>query len=146
MIIKLIVASATVLVILVSIIVILNVDFEQHKDNFNNDNDKFTGKWRLISTESDIPEDDVSDTTEEPDNIVNYETFEFLSNGTYYHVIDENNYSGSWEINNSILVLTKDELFEVFSYNYVFSDNNFRVTLSTIEDPTNMLEFEKIII
>ncbi len=144
MIIKLIVASATALVIIMSIIVILKVDLQENKNNFTNDTDKFIGKWRLINTESDIPEDQVPDTTEESENIVNYEMYEFLSNGTYYHVLDEKNSSGSWKINNSILVLTEDELYEIFSYNYIFSNDNNRVTLSTIEDPTNMLEFEKL--
>jgi hypothetical protein len=30
------------------------------------------------------------------------------------------------------------------SYEYVFSDNNNRVTLNIVENPKNLLEFEKI--
>ena len=144
MIIKLLGAIATILVILMSIFVILKINSEENKDNSMSDVDKFVGKWGLINTE----ENENPDTTEEPDNFVDYETYEFLSNRTYHHVVDEDNSSGVWEINNSILVLRMDDSFGVLpvSYEFVFSDNNHRVTLSLIEDPDTFLEFEKIIV
>jgi len=148
MIIKLLGAVAAILVILMSVFVILKVNSVENKDNSISDVDKFVGKWRLINTEADEGVDEIPDTTEEPDNFVGYETYEFLSNGTYYHVVDEDNSSGVWEINNSRLLLTVDEPFGVLpeSYEYVFSDDNHRVTLNLIEDPENFLEFEKMII
>ena len=146
MIIKLLGAIAAILVILMSIFVILKVNSEENKDNSISDVDKFVGKWRLINTEADASEDEIPDTTEEPDNFVDYETYEFLSNGTYYHIVDEDNTSGVWEVNKSILVLKFDEPFGGLSvsYEFVFSDDNQRVTLNLIEDPENFMEFEKI--
>lgn len=147
MIIKLLTAIATILVILISIFVILKINSEENIDNSISDVDKFVGKWRLINSEADSFEDEIPDTTEEPDSFVDNETYEFLSSGIYYHVVDEDNTSGVWEINNSMLVLTVDEPFGVLpvSYEFVFSDDNHRVTLSLIEDPGNFMEFEKVI-
>jgi len=146
MIIKLLGAIAAILVILMSIFVILKVNSEENKDNSISDVNKFVGKWRLINTEADASEDEIPDTTEEPDNFVDYEIYEFLTNGTYYHVMDEDNTSGFWEVNKSLLVLNVDEPFGALpvSYEFVFSDNNQRVTLNLIKDPENFMEFEKI--
>ena len=60
--------------------------------------------------------------------------------------MDEDNTSGFWEVNKSLLVLKFDEPFGALpvSYEFVFSDNNQRVTLNLIEDPENFMEFEKI--
>ena len=147
MIIKLLGAIAAILVITMSILVILKINFEENKDNSIIDIDKFVGKWRLIDTEADASEDEIPDITEEPNNFIDYETYEFLSNGTYYHVMDEDNTSGLWSINNSMLVLTFDESFDILpvSYEFVFSDFNHRVTLTLAEDPENFMEFEKVI-
>ena len=147
MIIKLLAAVATILVILMSLFVILKVNFEENEDNSISDVDKFVGKWRLITSEADASEDEIPDTTEEPDTLVDYEMYEFLSNGTYYHVADDDNTSGVWEINNSMLVLILDVPFAnvSISYKYAFSDDNHRITLSIVEDPENFMEFEKVI-
>ena len=148
MMIKLLGAIAVILVIFMSIFVILKVNFEENKDKIINDAEKFVGKWRLINTEAGESDDEIPDITEEPDNFTNYETFEFLYNGTYYHVVDADNTSGVWEINDSLLVLTMDESFGVLpvSYEYVFSDDNHMITLNLIEDPEISSEFEKIIV
>ena len=148
MMIKLLGAIAVILVIFMSIFVILKVNFEENKDKTINDAEKFVGKWRLINTEAGESDDEIPDITEEPDNFTNYETYEFLYNGTYYHVVDEDNTSGVWEINDSLLVLTVDASFGVLpvSYEYVFSDDNHMITLNLIEDPGITLEFEKIIV
>ena len=148
MMIKLLGAIAVILVIFMSIFVILKVNFEENKDKIINDAEKFVGKWRLISTEAGESDDEIPDITEEPDNFTNYETYEFLYNGTYYHVVDEDNTSGVWEINDSLLVLTVNASFGVLpvSYEYVFSDDNHMITLNLIEDPEISLEFEKIIV
>ena len=142
MIYKLLLAIATILIIFMSIFVILKVNSEEKKNNLISDVNKFVGQWMLINTE----EYENPDTSEDTDTFVDYETYEFLSNGTYYHVVDEDNISGIWEINNSMLVLTVDEEFGVLpvSYEYVFSDDNNRVTLNFIGNPENFLEFEKI--
>ena len=148
MMIKLLGAIAVILVIFMSIFVILKVNFEENKDKTINDAEKFVGKWRLINTEAGESDDEIPDITEEPDNFTNYETFEFLYNGTYYHVVDEDNTSGVWEVNDSLLVLTVDASFGVLpvSYEYVFSDDNYMITLNLIEDPEISSEFEKIIV
>ena len=148
MMIKILGVVDAILVILMSIFVILKVNSEENNDNTLSNVDKFVGKWKLINTEADDSEGEIPDTTEEPDNFVDYETYEFLSNGTYYHVVDEDNTSGVWEINNSMLVLTVDEPFGDLpnSYEFVFSDDNHRVTLNLFEDIENFLEFEKIIV
>jgi len=148
MMIKLLGIIAAILVIFMSIFVILKVNFEENKDKIINDAEKFVGKWRLINTEAGESDDEIPDITEEPDNFTNYETYEFLYNGTYYHVVDADNTSGVWEINDSLLVLTMDESFGVLpvSYEYVFSDDNHMITLNLIEDPEISLEFEKIIV
>ena len=147
MIIKLLGAIATIFVILMSIFVILKINFEENKDNSMSDSDKFVGKWRLINTEADASEDEIPDTNEGSDNIADYETFEFFSNRTYYYIVDGDNTSGFWEINNSMLVLTVDGSFGVFPvyYKFVFSDDNHKVILNLIEDPENFMEFEKVI-
>jgi hypothetical protein len=147
MIIKLLGAIATILVIFMSVFVILKINSEESKNNSLSDTEKFVGKWSLITAESDASEDEIPDTTEESDTSIGYETYDFLSNGTYFHVVNEDNISGVWDINDSILVLTADELFGVLpvSYEYVFSDDNQMVTLNLIEDPGNFLEFEKVI-
>ncbi|PNX48839.1 MAG: hypothetical protein BV457_02935 [Thermoplasmata archaeon M9B1D] len=148
MMIKLLGAIAVILVIFMSIFVILKVNFEENKDKIINDAEKFVGKWRLINTEAVESDDEIPDITEEPDNFTDYETYEFLYNGTYYHALDEDNISGVWEINDSLLVLTVDASFGVLpvSYEYVFSDDNHMITLNLIEDPEISLEFEKIIV
>ena len=148
MMIKLLGAIAVILVIFMSIFVILKVNFEENKDKTINDAEKFVGKWRLINTEAGESDDEIPDITEEPDIFTDYETYEFLYNGTYYHSVGEDNSSGVWEINDSLLVLTVDESFGVLpvSYEYVFSDDNHMITLNLIEDPEIGLEFEKIIV
>ena len=147
MIIKLLGAIATILVILMSVFVILKINSEENKDNYLSDSDKFVGKWSLLNAEADASEAEIPDSTEESDTSVGYETYVFLSNGTFFHVLNEDNTSGVWEINDSILVLTADESFGVLpvSYEYVFSDDNQIVTLNLIEEPDNFLEFEKVI-
>jgi len=146
MIIKLLGVIAAILVILISIFVILKINSEENKDNSISDMDKFVGKWMLINDEADASKDEIPDTTEEPENSVGYETYEFLLNGTYYHVVNEDNISGVWEVNKSILVLKVDEPFGALpvSYEFVFSDDNQRVTLNFIKDPENFMEFEKV--
>ena len=146
MIAKFLVSITMIIVILLSLIVILQINSEENKGKFISDKDKFIGKWNLVYNEADSTNDEVPDTTEEPDNFIANETYELLSNGTYYHIVDEDNFSGSWTINNSILVLTVDDPFGVIpiSNEYVFSDNSNRVTLNIVEDPKNLLEFEKI--
>ena len=148
MMIKLLGAIAAILVIFMSVFVILKVNFEENKDEFINDAEKFVGKWGLINTEAGESDDEIPDITEESDNFTNYETYEFLYNGTYYHVVDEDNTSGVWEVNDSLLVLTVDASFGVLpvSYEYVFSDDNHMITLNLIENPEISLEFEKIIV
>ena len=147
MIIKLLIAIAVILAILMSIFVILKVNSEENNDNTLSNVDKFVGKWKLINNEADDSEGEIPDTTEESDNFVDFETYEFLSNGTYYHVLDEDNTSGIWEINNSILVLTVDEpsgnLLD--SYEFAFSDDFYRVTLVHVDTPEYFLELEKMI-
>ena len=142
MIYKLLLAIATILIIFMSIFVILKVNSEEKKNNLISDVNKFVGQWMLINTE----EYENPDTSEDTDTFVDYETYEFLSNGTYHHVVDEDNISGIWEINNSMLVLTVKEPFNILSvfYEFVFSDDNHRFTLNSIEDPFYALEFEKI--
>ena len=146
MIIKLLGVIATILVILMSIFIILKVNSEENIDNSVSDVDKFVGKWRLINSEADEFEDEIPDTSAEPNNFVGYETYEFISNGTYCHEMDEKNASGVWEINNSMLVLKVNEPSGVLplSYKFVFSDDNHRVTLNLFEDPENFMELEKI--
>ena len=149
MMIKLLGIIAAILVIFMSIFVILKVNFEENKDKIINDAEKFVGKWRLINTEAGESDDEIPDITEESDNLTNYETYEFFYNGTYYHVVDADNTSGVWEINDSLLMLTVvDASFGVLpvSYEYVFSDANHMITLNLIEDPEISLEFEKIIV
>ena len=121
---------------------VLKANFEENNDSLASDADKFVGKWRLINTE----EDEIPDTTEAPDNSADYETYEFLSNGTYYHVVEDDNTSGDWEINSSMLVLIVDDPFGVlsFSYGYIFSDDVHRFTLNLSENPGDFLEFEKV--
>lgn len=147
MIIKLLGAIAAILVILMSIFVILKVNFEENKDKSINDAEKFVGKWRLINTEAGESDNEIPDITEEPDNFTDYETYEFLYNGSYYHVANEDNISGVWEINDSLLILTVNESFGVLpvSYDYVFSDDDHKITLNLVDDPDNFLEFEKVI-
>ena len=147
MMIKLLGAVAAILVIFMSIFVILKVNFEENKDKSIDDSEKFAGIWRLINTGADESDDEIPDITEEPDNFTDYETYEFLYNGTYYHVVDEDNISGVWKINDSLLILTVDESFGVLpvSYDYVFSDDDHKITLNLVDDPDNFLEFEKVI-
>ena len=146
MIIKFLGAIAAIAVIFMSIFVILKINFEENKDNSISYVDKFVGKWKLINAEADSSEDKIPDNSEESDNIMDNETYEFLSNGTYYHIMDEDNISGAWEINNSILVLTVDDPFGVLNdyYEFVFSEDSHRVALNLVEDPENFLLFEKI--
>ena len=148
MITKLIVYIAAILVFLMSLFVILKVNFEDNVNNSISDIDKFVGKWRLIYTPMDESNNEIPDTSEESDNFVNYETYEFLSNGSYYHVVDEDNSSGDWKINNSILVLTVYNQFDDLPlyYEYVFSGDNNKVTLNLFNDSEYYYEFEKIII
>ena len=146
MIIKILGTIAAIFVILLSIFVILKINSEENKDNSISDVDKFVGKWRLINTDTDNSDDEMPDTTEEPNKYVNYETYAFLSNGTYYHVLDDDNTSGVWEINNSMLDLTVDDPFGDLTvlYKFVFSDDNHSITLSLVEESEILLELEKI--
>ena len=148
MIIKLLGAIAVIVVILMSIFVILKVNSEENNNNSISDLDKFVGKWRLTNTEADISEDELPGTSEETDNFVDYETYEFFSNGTYYHSVNVDNTTGVWEINNSKLILTDDELFGALTnyYNFVFSNDNQKVTLNLIDNPENYMVYEKVII
>ena len=142
MVIKIIGIIALIIVISMSIFVIIKINSEENNDNSLNDNEKFIGMWRLIKNE----EGDIPDTTEETDTYPDYEEYDFFSNGTYYHVVDDDNSSGIWQINNSILILSDNDpvgLLNV-SYVYVFSDDNSKVTLNLIDDNENFLEFEKI--
>ena len=145
MFIKLLAVIAAIIMISMSVFVILYVNSEENKNNSGSDLEKFFGKWMLINNQADKVENEITDTTEEPDNFVNYETYEFLSNGTYYYLVDKYNSSGIWEINNSILVLTSNDLSDVLPlyYEYVFNDNN-RVSLTIVDEPDSILEFEKV--
>lgn len=143
--IKLLIFSAAILIIIMSLFAIFKTNLEENKGNFNSDTQKFIGKWRLINTGANEGENEIPDTTEESDNF-GYETYEFLPGGNYYHVLNEDNTSGVWEINNSDLILTVKDPFGVLplSYEYIFSDDNHRVTLNLVEEPEYFLELEKI--
>ncbi len=143
MIIKTLAAIAIILVILLSLFVLLKTNFEENKDHFISSTDRFVGKWRLIKNEG----GEIPDTTEEIDNFIGNNTYTFLSNGIFYHIVNEENTSGSWKINNSLLVLTLDGPLSVLSltYEYAFSDDNYRVTLIPLEDSEKFMEFEKVI-
>ena len=131
-----------------SIFVILKVNLEENKQNFNSDTQKFVGKWKLINSGENNDTGQFPDTTEEPDKYINNETYEFLSDGLYYHIVDIENFSGNWEINNSILELTVNDPFGVLSlsYQYFFYDDNNRLTLTFFGDPENIVELERIAI
>jgi hypothetical protein len=146
MITKLLALISIIIVIFMSAYVLLKINSEQNRENLGSDTSKFIGKWKLIRTEADTSDNEISDTTEEPDTYPIFETYEFLTNGTYYHVVDVDNSSGSWKINTSHLILTSHDPFEVIpiSYTYVFSDDVHTVTLTVADDPEKFLEFEKI--
>ena len=146
--IKFIIAIVTIVVILMSIFVILKVNLEDNTGNFNSVKQKFLGTWKLINMGENNDTVQSPDTTEEPDKYINNETYEFLSNGTYYHIVDIENSSGNWEINNSILVLTTNDPFGVLSlsYEYYFYDDNNKLTLTFFGDPENIVELERIAI
>ena len=147
MIAKILAAISIIIVILMSAFVLLKINSEQNMENVGSDTSKFIGTWMLIRTEADTSDNDIPDTTEETDTYSNFETYEFLSNGTYYHASNEDNSSGSWEINNSLLILTSHDPFasESFSYEFVFSNDAHSVKLTVADDPERFLEFQKII-
>lgn len=145
---RFIIAIVTIIVIFMSIFVILKVNLEENKDNFNSVTQKFVGKWKLINMGENNDTGQFSDTTEEPDKYINNETYEFRSDGIYYHIVDIENSSGNWEINNSILLLTTNDPFGVLSssYEYYFYDDNNKLTLTFFGDPENVVELERMTI
>lgn len=120
----------------------------EYKNGNGTDRSRFFGVWKLIDTSEENSEtDDVPDTTGETDTLIDYETYEFLSNGTYYHNVDDNNFTGSWETNSSLLFLTTAEpgSQSTFTYEYYFFDDFGSLKLTSSEDPEYSIELEKIV-
>ena len=148
MVIKLLFSIAAIIIIAVSLFSILKVNTEEDKIIFNNETQKFIGKWKLIETGEISLIDQTPDTTGEINNYLFNETYDFLFNGIYYHLVDEDNSSGKWEINNSILKLKVNDSLTILplNYKYSFSDDYNRLILTPLEDSGNFIGLEKAII
>jgi len=145
MIIKLLGSIAVILILLMSLFVILTINSETDINKFSSDHDRFVGKWQLITNETENPETQTPGITGELNTLPMYEIYEFFSNNTYRYIVNQENSSGVWGINDSFLILTGyGPLVSVpLFYEYAFSDNDQRVTLNLVDYPEDLLEFEK---
>jgi hypothetical protein len=120
----------------------------EYKNGTSIDRSRFFGVWKLIDTSEENSEtDDEPGVTGETDALIDYETYEFLSNGTYYHNVDDDNFSGTWKINSSLLFLitTEPDSQSTFTYEYYFFANFGSLKLTSSEDPEYSIELEKIV-
>lgn len=136
----------TAIIIVMVVVVLLNINFDENKEDNISDVNKFEGTWHLVNISTDPEENQNPDTTEENDNTMNYEMYNFFKNGSYYHIVGEDNSSGMWILNNSSLILSTDYPYGnlSLSYHYIFSDDNKLLDLNIIDDPSTTYIFEKI--
>jgi hypothetical protein len=138
--------AITICLVLLAIFIILTINSEENKNTPSNDANKFIGTWQLLSTQIGGVANQNPDTTELSEKFVNYERYIFLSNSTFYHIVDQENTSGTWALHNSVLMLSMTQPTGVitYSFEYTFSDDTNRMTLNFIEDTTSYWNFQKI--
>jgi hypothetical protein len=139
-------AVITICLILVAAVIIFTVNSEENKNTQTSDVNKFIGTWQLLSTQIGGVDNQNPDTTAFSEKFVDYERYTFLSNGTFYHLVDQDNTSGTWAIHDSVLGLTMNQPTGVVTYSfaYTFSDDINRVSLNFFEDATSYWDFQRL--